>query len=383
MMFNKLDPESASMLAKIGTEKRIMLSGIFKPDQTEAHLEEDPLLQPGDSILIASDLRFNSALTSLFLNGDSVGPKGGKAIADVLHVNRTLTCLSLKVRPRDNFGELVSGEGVGDKSGIEIVKALEVNQAIQILDLTGNSIGEAGDTAMSKVLEMNSTLKELLFGSTGGEGAAIPKEVNRSLTTLDLSEVDQDRDVLAKALVVNDTMTSLTLQRSGLLTGGVVLMANALKINRTIAIIDLEGNRFDHDGASAIAATLTVNSTLTWLSLSYNFIGDEGSMAIAKALEANSTLKQLMLNSNSISPDGGMAIANVLKVNDTLSGLDIGHNKLTAETALSIVRIERQRNKLTKHGLGKCNMGNAGAKEIEEWISASNTLTALDLSDQE
>ena len=67
--------------------------------------------------------------------------------------------------------------------------------------------------------------------------------------------MDQDRDVLAKALVVNDTMTSLTLQRSGLLTGGVVLMANALKINRTIAIIDLEGNRFDHDGASAIAAT--------------------------------------------------------------------------------------------------------------------------------
>ena len=60
---NKLDKESATLLAKVAGEKRIMLFGI-KHDQTEATFQ-DQALGPVDAILIASDLSFSASLTSV------------------------------------------------------------------------------------------------------------------------------------------------------------------------------------------------------------------------------------------------------------------------------------------------------------------------------
>ena len=60
---NDLDVESATTLAKIGTEKGIMLSGM-KRDQTEANFYRRGLT-PADGILIASDLPFMAVLTVL------------------------------------------------------------------------------------------------------------------------------------------------------------------------------------------------------------------------------------------------------------------------------------------------------------------------------
>ena len=50
----------STLLAKIGTEKRIMLSGM-KRDQTEADFSGWGL-QPADGILIASDMNFMAVL---------------------------------------------------------------------------------------------------------------------------------------------------------------------------------------------------------------------------------------------------------------------------------------------------------------------------------
>ena len=56
----------------------------------------------------------------------------------------------------------------------------------------------------------------------------------------------------------------------------------------------------------------------------------------------------------------------------------VGYNNLTEEAALSFVRIEKQRNKLTALGLGRCKIGPAGAKEIADWVSASTVITSLE-----
>ena len=56
----------------------------------------------------------------------------------------------------------------------------------------------------------------------------------------------------------------------------------------------------------------------------------------------------------------------------------VGYTKLTEEAALSIVHIEKQRNKLTTLGLARCGISPAGAKEIADWVSASNTLSSLE-----
>ena len=60
---NKFDKESATLLSKAATEKRVMLFGI-KHDQTEANFNRQ-YLKPADGILIASDLRVSAVLTEL------------------------------------------------------------------------------------------------------------------------------------------------------------------------------------------------------------------------------------------------------------------------------------------------------------------------------
>ena len=60
-----------------------------------------------------------------------------------------------------------------------------------------------------------------------------------------------------------------------------------------------------------------------------------------------------------------------------LTSLDVGSNGLTEEAALGIVRVERQRNKLTSLGLGRCSIGPTGAAEIAEYVSGSAVLTNL------
>ena len=91
LLDNNLDFESATALAKIGTEKGIMLSGI-KHDQTEADFSGQSL-KPADGILIASDLRVSAAMTNLSLRRNNIGPSGASAIAEALKVNAVLTSL--------------------------------------------------------------------------------------------------------------------------------------------------------------------------------------------------------------------------------------------------------------------------------------------------
>eukprot|EP00966_Prymnesium_polylepis_P180546 4181725-Prymnesium_polylepis.1 len=60
---NKFNSKSASALAKVATEKRVMISGI-KHGQTSASFVHQNLTVV-DAILIASDLRVSGALTKL------------------------------------------------------------------------------------------------------------------------------------------------------------------------------------------------------------------------------------------------------------------------------------------------------------------------------
>ena len=61
---NQLDAESATLLAKVAQEKRIMLFGI-KHDQTEANFQSQGL-GPVSAILLASDLLVSPSVTSVW-----------------------------------------------------------------------------------------------------------------------------------------------------------------------------------------------------------------------------------------------------------------------------------------------------------------------------
>ena len=132
---NKLDVESATMLAKIGTEKRIMLSGM-KQDQTEASFYNQGL-KPADAILIASDLSFMAVLTKLDLSSNST---------------------------------------LGDEGAIALCEALKSNTTLETLDLVKNDIGVAGAQSLAGMLQVNRALKYV-----DSECNKIPDEAKQQL----------------------------------------------------------------------------------------------------------------------------------------------------------------------------------------------------------
>jgi hypothetical protein len=69
MRYNKLDTESATMLANIAKEKGISLCGIT-PEQTEADFtpgKTGNYMQPADAILLTADLAVRASVTSVSL----------------------------------------------------------------------------------------------------------------------------------------------------------------------------------------------------------------------------------------------------------------------------------------------------------------------------
>eukprot|EP00900_Chrysochromulina_parva_P011126 jgi/Chrpa1/20013/Chrysochromulina_OHIO_Genome00027898-RA len=179
LLKNRFDVESATMLATIGAEKGIMLSGM-KRDQTEADFTGQGL-QPADAILIGSDLKFMAVLTTLGLRINNIGPEGAQAIAEALEVNAVMTTLYL------------GNNSIRNKGAIMIAEALKVNVVLTELNLYSNGIGPEGAKAIAEALKVNAVLTTLVLqdNNIGDEGSitiAMALKVTAILTKLDLKD---------------------------------------------------------------------------------------------------------------------------------------------------------------------------------------------------
>jgi hypothetical protein len=249
-----LNIESAAMLAKIGAEKGIMLSGMTR-DQTEADFSNGNL-RPADTILIGSDLKLMAVVTVLELCGNKIGVEGAIAIAEALKVNAVLTFLDLD---RNSIG------GDGAKA---IAEALKVNAALTILDLVNNQISVDGAKAIAEALKVNAALAELRLdhNDIGDEGAS----------------------AIAEALKVNAVVTTLGLSSNRIGPEGAIAIAEALKVNAVVTTLSLRNNTIGDEGAKAIAEALKVNAVLTKLWLGGNIMGDAGIQAVRDAVKDRS-----------------------------------------------------------------------------------------------
>ncbi|KOO26799.1 hypothetical protein Ctob_001341, partial [Chrysochromulina tobinii] len=262
LLQNSLDVESATMLAKIGAERGIMLSGM-KRDQTEADFSKKGLkkgLQPADAILIRSDLQFMAVLTCLVLEHNNIGDEGAKAIAEALKVNAVMTTLNLRVN------------NIGVEGAKAIAEALKVNAVLTTLHLDANNIGAVGAKAIAEALKVNAVLTELRLyhnniGNDGAKAIAEALKVNAVLTSLDLAG------------------SPFTSASSGIGDDGAKAIAEALKVNAVVTKLWLNNNKIGDDGAKAIAEALKVNAVLTMLWLGSTNLGDAGKTAVQDAVK--------------------------------------------------------------------------------------------------
>ena len=305
---NNLDVDSAAKLAKIGSEKGIMLSGMTR-DQTQAYLTA---IGPADVILIASDLKFMTVLTTLALDGvkNKIDSEGANVIAEALTLNTVLTELDLR---RNNFRAA---------GAMAIAEALKVNAvAVTDLNLGCNAIGDGGAMAFAGTLEVNKVLTVL---------------------NLELNNIGPDgAKAIAEALKNNTVLTRFCFGRNPIGDSGAITFVRALEVNMVLTELNLELNNIGLDGAKAIAEVLKINTKVTDLNLSWNLIGDDGAKALAEALKVNTVLTVLALQDCAIGDEGAKAIAGMLKLNAVLAFLQLKGNPIGAEGAEAIASAPR------------------------------------------
>ena len=138
----------------------------------------------------------------------------------------------------------------------------ENDPTMTTLNVSDESIGTAGASALAEALKVNKTLKTLDIGvnSIGYAGVT----------------------AFAEALVVNNTVTTLYVWSNSIGDAGASALAEALKVNKTLMALNIADNSIGADGASALAEALKVNKTLTVLRVRHTSIG-HASRALLKA----------------------------------------------------------------------------------------------------
>ena len=174
-------------------------------------------------------------------------------------------------------------------------KVLTSNSTLTELDLSRNSISDAGAKSLAGALKSNSKLMKLYLtrneiGDDGAEGLADGLRSNTTLSTLHLSSngiADNGATWLAQALAYNQTMKILYLDNNLIGDAGAISLVVALESNATMTVLYLNKNRIGDAGVRHPSGALKVNTTLAVLELEGNKIGDGGAAHVADALRSN------------------------------------------------------------------------------------------------
>eukprot|EP00029_Vermamoeba_vermiformis_P004367 TRINITY_DN1490_c0_g1_i1.p1 TRINITY_DN1490_c0_g1~~TRINITY_DN1490_c0_g1_i1.p1 ORF type:complete len:410 (-),score=105.00 TRINITY_DN1490_c0_g1_i1:872-2101(-) len=289
-------------------------------------------------------------LTHLKLNG-SYSLKA-KQLEDLLVTNTGLTKLNL------------NGCDLRDEGLEDLFKVLEHNTTLKEINLSSNNIAteKSGSKALSEILKLNHLKKINLklnhFHQYDKKSIKILSEglqQNTSLTDLNL-EGNYIESVgyqwLAAGLKAHPALTKLNLSGSDI-TGGAKWLNELLTQNRVLKtlylnyaemneeacrvlalhfthldVVKLESNTLTAKEVQWLVQGLTSNSHLRELSLMRNTIGSEGCRALCTALKTNTTLQFLDLRFNGIAADVSGEVRDMLRVNKGLRTLFVSSNAL-------------------------------------------------------
>lgn len=134
---------------------------------------------------------------------------------------------------------------------------------------------------------------------------------------------------LAKAMWMNQTITSLDLSSCALDDHAGTYIARILNRNNSIKKLELDNNLLGSKACQAFGESLRINTSLEYLSLDSNPLcasDVQGFKSLAEIIRYNNTLVSLNLWRTGITAALGRELANALDANDTILYLDIGHN---------------------------------------------------------
>jgi Ran GTPase-activating protein (RanGAP) involved in mRNA processing and transport len=257
-------------------------------------------------------------LAALDISANKLGPHGALALSGAL-----LHCHALR--------ELQLAFNHIEDSGLELLAPML--GALDVLDLSTNSIGAAGVEALAS---------EIRGGGTG-DGSRFKKRL-LAFQAVDgrIGNVSDETTKAAEALYTSTRgglgarLAVLRLADNRLGAGGAQWLASILPRCVRLAELDLHDTDLADDGVHALSAALPQCAALAKLLLGSNRIGVEGARALASAVQFMPALTTLELADNFAGDEGAAAFAAVLPRCAALMRLTLGRNGIGAAGAALI-----------------------------------------------
>mmetsp|Transcript_16295 Transcript_16295/g.30422 ORF Transcript_16295/g.30422 Transcript_16295/m.30422 type:complete len:343 (+) Transcript_16295:621-1649(+) len=225
-------------------------------------------LSPGDGDILGKALADNSSLRELRLRDNSTADVGAAAFGKALSTSSTMQVLDLNsndIGPRGarSLGDalrvsscclkaiFLDGNSIGGEGCKAIANALAENRNLQVLSLWRNQIGDEGAKHLAGALSRNSTLIELNVGDNaicdnGITALLLAMEKNNTLSTLSIwynSIEETGMKVIASMLKKNVCLKSLNVHGMQGLTGRLALvLADGLRHNSVLQSLDIGDN---------------------------------------------------------------------------------------------------------------------------------------------
>ena len=331
------------------------------------------------------------------LERNEIHEEGVSHIAEVLNNTSIVSGLWLYRNP------------IGDRGLRTIFNSLKQNNALKVLNVSYCDMTEAGVPSLTEAMNINTTLKRLIFLQQHTDERIILVSLLHCLyeaqdpslcqfvaeqlgDSLDLSNITLTPvDCLAIGYFLSSvTLTSsknkeFTVDLHSCSLGDAGTKSLMCRISRHIdphstvnTHLDLWlwENEIHEEGASHIAEVLNNTSIVSALLLG-DPIGDKGLQTIFNSLKQNNTLKVLNVSHCGMTDAGVPSLAEAMNINTTLERLVIGDNPIGDRGLQTILISLKQNNTLKLLYVSYCCMTDAGVPSLAEAMNINTTLEEL------
>ena len=280
-------------------------------------------------------LQNNVMVDWLSFTGCDLTVGSARAISDMFRINRRVRHLVL------NNNSCMGAEGV-----VAIMEGLCENRKLQSIMLEDNDIGIAALRAITRMLQVNSTLQELSLGC--------------NVLTNDETFAD-----FARSFIANQSLVRLELGHCNLLACSVQHLFECIQGHPTLAHLDLTGNHLNADISESFGNLLRQNHSLRTISVTDNCLGSQTAAAVALALEENTTLQSLVMGNNGIDDEGALALSRSLPRMKGLYDLCLHHNDMTYKGCKALIAGMSRNQSLHSLSLGSRTLALTSAMKQE------------------
>ncbi|XP_067898042.1 NLR family CARD domain-containing protein 3-like isoform X2 [Heterodontus francisci] len=264
------------------------------------------------------------------------------------------------------FEKIVLMGSVMDEEMIDSISALLLSSKNQVkeLCLTNNALGDTG-------------LKKLAAALMSSSCRLVTLLLCRNALT------DQCGEDLISILRTNRILKELDLKYNQLKDTGVKQLCVALQDSDCeIETLGLWGNEFTHCCCEELVLALRTNQSLRSLDLGCNNIGDLGMKLLCTAIKHDGCkIEKLRLHQTGLTEGCCEDLTSTLRTSQRLTTLELGYNNLGDVGVQRLSTALKDPNcKLQTLGLYRNNLTSACCPDLADALTASSTLTELNLS---